>query len=344
YFYVRKDIAAQVWDFGTGAVKVAGLPEDPFNKLACDECVASSTFSSQGGADGQVNHPRDMDIGPDGNLYVADSQNARIVVFDADGTFVKKFGVPGSVDQQAPGGAFREPWGVAVGKDGAIYVADTWNHRVQVFTRQGEFVRMWGEFEQVAPGASGKDKSFWGPRDIAVDALNNLYVADTGNKRIRVYDMQGNWQYDIGPGDTKVQLNEPVGLAIDNETGDLYIADTWNKRVQVYNSRTRQFTRSWSVPAWGPTTESGNRPYLALDKNRRYVFVTDPDGGRIMVFDTKGTPIMTFGKQSDVLGGIAISKSGQVFVADANNGVVSRYAEDQMPKLAPVVPKLPQQP
>src|SRR5258708_7153150 len=202
---------------------------------------------------------------------------------------------------------------------------------------------MWGEFEQVAAGAAGKDQAFWGPRDIAVDAENNLYVADTGNKRIRVYDTQGNFQYDIGPGDPKVQLNEPVGLTIDSETGDLYIADTWNKRVQVYNVKTRQFTRSWTIPAWGPTTESGNRPYLAPDKTGRFVFVTDPDGGRIMVFDTKGTPVMTFGKQSNVLGGIAISKSGQVFVADANGGVILRYSEDQMPKLAPVVPK-PQQP
>ena len=64
-----------------------------------------------------------------------------------------------------------------MGEDGTVYVADTWNHRIQMFTPEGEFLRMFG-----SEGIGDSPEVFWGPRDVAVDSENRIYVSDTGNK------------------------------------------------------------------------------------------------------------------------------------------------------------------
>ncbi len=350
YFYVRKDVAAQIWNFGTGAAKVAGLPEDAFKNLRCDTCTANLVFAGAGDQPGQLNHPRGVTFGPDGNLYVADSQNARISIYDPDGKFLRQFGTVSTTDPNnpvpPPGGSLREPWGVAVGQDGTIYVADTWNHRIQVFDNNGTFLRMWGEFEQLPAGQEGKVNGFWGPRDIAVDSQNNVYVADTGNKRIRVYSAQGNLLRTIGQGGAAMgQLNEPVGLAINSRTGELFVADTWNRRIDVFDL-SGTYRRSWNVLAWSTTTETGSRPYMALDKTGTRLFVTDPDAGRVLVFDTNGTAMLTFGTlgtdaasfsagQFGTLGGIVIDKADRLFLADAQSSRLLRFSVESLPGLIP---------
>ncbi len=347
--YIRKDVAAQIWNFGTGSTKIASLPEDPFKTLHCEACASNAVFAGQGDQQGQLNHPRKIAAGPDGNVYVIDSQNSRVAIFSPDGTFLRQFGSYGSVDQAAPGGTFREPWGVAVGQDGQIYIADTWNHRVEVFDSKGAFVRMWGQFEQVQPGTTGKPDGFWGPRDIAVDNQNHVYVADTGNKRVRVYDEKGTFLYDIGQGGSgQGQLDEPVGLAINDATNEIFVADTWNRRIDVFDL-TGAFRRSWDVQAWSATRDTGNRPYLALDKAGTHLFVTDPDAARVLIFDTNGVPILSFGNpgtaplsanQFASLGGVAIGQNDTIFVADAGSGRVLRFDPNTLPGLIPPQPIL----
>jgi tripartite motif-containing protein 71 len=63
---------------------------------------------------------------------VLDTQNHRVQMFDASRNFVKEFGTSG-----AGPGQFNEPWGIAVAPDGTVYVADTWNHRIEKFDRDG---------------------------------------------------------------------------------------------------------------------------------------------------------------------------------------------------------------
>ncbi len=85
-------------------------------------------------------------------------------------------------------GTFNEPWGIAVGPDGSVYVTDTWNHRIEKFTAAGKFITAWGIF-----GQGETPDSFYGPRGLAVDAEGRVYVTDTGNKRIVVFDSNGNF-------------------------------------------------------------------------------------------------------------------------------------------------------
>ena len=231
-------------------------------------------------------------------------------------------------DGDAPGGTFYEPWGIAVGPDGSVYVADTWNHRIQKFSADGEFLQMWGYFGQAeAPDA------FWGPRDIAFDSLGRLYVTDTGNKRVVVFNPDGTFVTQFGTaGFDPGQFDEQVGIAI-NAQNEIFITDTWNQRVQVFaldpNTLQANMVRFWDVSAWyGSSLE--NKPYIAVDQ-AGHVFITDPEGYRVLEFTGEGEFVRGWGDyspSSDGFGlpsGIEVDAEGRVWVSDAGNNLVLRF-------------------
>jgi len=203
-------------------------------------------------------------------------------------------------------------------------VADTWNHRLQVFDTEGTFLAKWGSYGQTA----AKADLFYGPRDVAVDASGRVLVTDTGNKRIVVYDREGRlltqWG---GPGSELGQFEEPVGLAVApanvfNSGGALFVADTWNQRVQVFDGE-GVFMRQWLVEAWYGDSVA-NKPYLTVDGAGR-VYITDPEGALVAVFGYEGDLLASFGHYGHDAGafslptGIDVAASGQIYVADTNN-------------------------
>jgi DNA-binding beta-propeller fold protein YncE len=267
-------------------------------------------------------------VAEDGSLYIVDSDNHRIQHLSPDGHVLHVWGEFGDVNAgNAPGGTFNQPWGISLGPDGSVYIADTWNHRIQKFTPEGEFIRMWGFFGQAEQPAA-----FWGPRDTAVDQLGRVYVTDTGNKRIVIFNQDGEFidefgSTGLGPG----QFDEPVGIAVDEE-GRIFVADTWNQRIQVMvqvEDGSFQAQNMWDVEAWyGQSLE--NKPFLAVDEQRR-VFATDPDGFRVLVFSEDGQAQFfwgDFGVGLDAFGApasVAVGPNGEIWVTDSRNGRVMRF-------------------
>ena len=315
-FYVRKDIAQKIWDYGL----VVGT-EDPYEGRMI-KLDAERVIGGPGAEGGQFNAPRALAFAPDGSVYVADSRNHRIQHLDAQGQFLGQIGRFSDAPQgEGPPGTFNEPWGVAVAGDGSVFVADTWNHRIQRFSPQGELLLSFGVF-----GAGPGGDVLWGPRAVAVDAKDRLFVADTGNKRIVVYDLEGNMLTQFGGPDSGVAaLNEPVGLALGSE-GQVYVADTWNQRIQVYQEIEDNVfvpAAEWAVFGWyGDSLE--NKPYLAVTLAGQ-VCATDPEGYRVLCFAPNGSFVAGWGEfgggpgQFGLASGIAVAPDGAIWVSDAGN-------------------------
>jgi sugar lactone lactonase YvrE len=118
---------------------------DPYEgkelKISADWLIGTT-----GSEPGQFKRARGIAVTPDGSLYVADTENHRIQHLAADGTVLHVWGsfAASTENSPAPDGMLNEPWGIAVGPDGSVFVADTWNNRIQKFTSDGEFVMTWG--------------------------------------------------------------------------------------------------------------------------------------------------------------------------------------------------------
>jgi DNA-binding beta-propeller fold protein YncE len=133
------------------------------------------SWGSIGPAEGQFERIRAMTLGPDGNLYVADSCNHRIQVFTTEGKFVRAFGIPGTSL-----GELAYPYDVAcsTGPTPYLYVVEFQNCRVQKFTLEGESLGVWG-----SPGrAPGQLASPWA---LAVDSRGRVHVVDSDNDRVQ---------------------------------------------------------------------------------------------------------------------------------------------------------------
>jgi DNA-binding beta-propeller fold protein YncE len=339
--WVRRDLAAQIWDLG---VAPAAAPTDTLDARArATEIDLTATALYNGVYDGRsLQTPRAVAVGPGGERVIADSGNNRIVVLDAGGNFVRAFGSTcqladgsGCVDPDGAGplesgdGQFNEPWGVAVDGSGAIYVADTWNGRIQVFDSEGNFLRKWGYFN-TTNGELGDPLALFGPRGIAVDLDGNLLVADTGNKRILRYSPAGEVIQQVGGGGViGGRFEEPTSVAVSPVDGSVFVADAWNRRIQKLGSDLA-FLAEHPVPSWD-SRDIYMKPYVAVAPNGE-VYVSDPQFFRVFIYDSNGELRANFGNfgsdfnRFGLPNGLAIDPTaGVVLVADANNSRVMAF-------------------
>lgn len=162
-------------------------------------------------------------------LYVVDTQNDVVDVFDADTyKLLRKIGVAGKKHTLTEPGTFSLPTNVAVDKDGNLYVTDTLNNRIQIFDADGKFISTFGKNGD-GPGYFSR------PKGIAVDGDGHIWVSDSVQQRVQVFDREGRLLIYFGePGNWPGQFSAIYDIAIDTKFNRVVTSEQFPGRVQMF--------------------------------------------------------------------------------------------------------------
>lgn len=252
-----------------GTLVVANGRSDQVLVLDADGTVVRR-FGGHGTADGRLSFQRDGQdplggaaVAADGTVYVADSANFRIQVFDAGGTFLRGWGSYGRAD-----GQFLDPVDVAIGPDGSVFVVDDVRDQIQQFTPEGAWIRTIGSH-----GSGDGQMNFTGSITVAPDGT--IVNADFDNNRVQAWDAAGRFLWTLGSGGTGPgQFRVPSDVAVDAK-GNLWVVD--QHRVQVFDPE-RRLIATWMEPGGTPDDELGT---IALTGDG-VAWVTQPYGDRLL--------------------------------------------------------------
>jgi sugar lactone lactonase YvrE len=375
----------QPWDVAidsAGNLYIADSANHAIRKVAPGGIITTVAGIGQPGLSGdggpanraRLHQPLGVAVDGAGNLFIADAYNHRIRQVSPDGTI---YTVAGSGFSELSNGGFDGdngpattarlfyPFDLALAPDGGLYVADTNNQRIRkltplaaapaplirTFAGSGEIGAQGGGFAgDGGPAAQAKFKVVSG---LALDAENNLYVADSANHRVRKIDPQGRIGTVAGNGlaglsgdaglAVAARLNKPVGLALD-QAGNLYIADAGNHAVRKVDSY-------GLISTLAGTGVAGNQDGMArLGQLRAPEAVAVDHTGAVFVADTGNhcvRRIDSLGQMATLAGicgsvgfsgddgpaqsarlnspsGLAVDRLGNLYIADRNNNRVRR--------------------
>ncbi len=242
-----------------------------------------------------------------GDVYIADTANNRVGVFNGEGKHLWSFGSTGEGN-----GQFKEPTGIAITEGGEVFVADSGNDRVESFSTAGSFVQLltlkgrplglavtkewlyatdttdnWinkyyhyaGLMEFAGHfGVEGSgEREFKDPSGIAANE-SNLYIADTGNNRVQELTNTGKYITQFGTqAKGNGQLKAPTGIAL-GPSGGVWVVDGGNNRIQKFNSQGKYLlqlgsqskaTGQFKNPQGITITHTEDEPYVADTGNNR---------------------------------------------------------------------------
>lgn len=181
-----------------------------------------SQWGVRGTNAGQLALPRSVAINSRGDLFISEYTTVDRVQSFAGRNHepLACFGRPGTGD-----GEFNRAEGLDVDRQDQVYVADSCNHRLQIFSCEGRWLKTFGR-----AGKGSGELSY--PYDVRIDSEGRIYVCEFGNSRIQVFDSKlQSMELIGGPGSAPGQFSNPWAIALDSH-GSLYVADAGNHRVQ----------------------------------------------------------------------------------------------------------------
>jgi len=222
-------------------------------------------FSVDKAKDEDLVSPIGIAVDSNGDIYISDSVLKRIITFNREGKYIKETASPEM---------FIRPAGIALDED-RIYIVDTHAHKVFVLSKKDG--KSLFEFGRNGTG----DCEFNYPTNIFIGKDGSLYITDSLNFRIQIFDKNGNFISSFGKhGDSLGDFSKPKGVAVDSE-GHIYVADAHFDNVQIFNKDGRLLL------TFGNTGRRNGEFTLPagifIDKNDR-IYVTDSYNNRIQIF------------------------------------------------------------
>lgn len=287
-----------------------------FNNNLPFSSTPSFLFSIYGsGMNGVLKKPMGVTVAHN-KIYITDTDNNRVQVFDYEGNFILKFGSAGTDN-----GQFKFPYGIAVDNKGDIYVSDFYNHNIQIFDQNGQYKRNFGI----------PNKDFSGPAGIAIDG-NRLYLTDINESKIMIFDMSGKKLKEFGKsGKGKGELGAPNFLTINNN--QIYVSEASNRRVQVFDQSGKSL---YIFDERDPKDKAKKTSYLVNPRGigidgKGQVYVASKITSKIFIFNIKGKYQSSFGsmgiedEQFNLPNGLFVDGQGRIYITDYGNERVNVY-------------------
>ncbi|GIW44443.1 MAG: hypothetical protein KatS3mg077_1725 [Candidatus Binatia bacterium] len=213
-----------------------------------------------------LSEPRGIAVFADGTIVVSDFGHDRLVWFDAK--LQPQFAVGGV---GSASGQFKQPTGLAIGPGEELFVCDTWNHRIQVLSKTGQYKRQY-------------TAGFFSPRGVAVARDGTVFVADSGNNRVVVLRTDGEVLDKWDDSTTGAALREPIGIAVHPNSGLVFVTDNGQARIHVL-TRSGEKRASFSVE--GLALQALSEPQLSWGSGVR-LWVNVPHRHEVRLYQPTG--------------------------------------------------------
>ena len=284
--------------------------------------------------------PRGISAGPDGKIYVVEFNSRSVVVFNKDGSYVRKF--PRQADMNDPRGLDIDA------RNGDVVVVAGYFNEIFKFSSAGAFLKKWGTVDATPTG-----RKFDAIRFPAVDGQGNIYVGDTWGTRNADGSYTGYGVYKFTPDGAPLPwatpsgpppdggYNQQNGIAIDG-AGKLFVVDTFEQRVQKFNTASSCLSAA-SCPAWelqfGSREPAGTQSKgfgypraLTYGSEKNLIYVGD-NNNAVLAWTPGGQFVKRFGSQGKALGqfsggvqGIQAT-GGRIYTTDVGNCRLSVWDE-----------------
>jgi DNA-binding beta-propeller fold protein YncE len=249
-------------------------------------------------------------------VFVSDTGNHRIAVFDYDGNPLYTFGKHDNVQLQFP-------YGITIDDAGQLYVADLYANRISVFSQDGKFIKYFAE------GKDGKEKQFQSPAGLFYFD-NTIFVSDVGANKLVAFDTQGNKVLEFGKkGKGNGEFVSPNAVTVTKDA--IYVSDTGNDRIQKFDRTGKFLAINIGDQQTKQTSAFVNTRGVGVD-GKNVLYIISSLTNNLWGFDSQGkkafNPVGGSGQENGQLSipnGLYIDGQGRIYIADSGNQRIMVY-------------------